>query len=171
MTTLRPATREDIPALLDIYNHAVIHTTASYDLQSVSLAARLEWFEQRQAAGWPIVVAEQQGKVVGYGSYGTFRDKPGYRLTVEHSIYVAPEQQSSGVGSLLMHWLIDHARTSGLHVMIGSIDADNTGSLRFHQRFGFVEVARMPQVGHKFGRWLDMVFVQLTLNDEAAPQP
>lgn len=167
--TLRPATRDDVSAILDIYNHAVIHTTASYDQEAVTLQQRLEWFDRRVKGQWPVVVAVAGGQVVGYGSYGTFRDKVGYSKTVEHSVYVAPGQQGKGVGTQILTWLINQARAEGYHVMLGSIDAENAGSLRFHAQQGFVEVARMPQVGYKFGRWLDMVFMQLTLNGEAAP--
>lgn len=104
---LRPATLEDAPALREIYNHAVTHTTASYDLEPVSLEERQGWLRARQAAGWPVVVAELEGEVTGYGSYGTFREKPAYRLSAEHSLYVSPTQQGRGVGSLLLSWLIE----------------------------------------------------------------
>lgn len=162
-TQVRPAVRADVPAILEIYNHAVAHTTASYDLEPQGLETRLAWFETRQQEGWPVLVAEQGGRVVGWSTYGRFRDKPGYRYSVEHSVYVAPDVQTTGLGTALMEPLIEQARQDGHHVMIAGVDADDAGSLRFHERLGFVQVAHFRQVGHKFGRWLDLVFLQLTL--------
>jgi len=166
---VRSAKRADLPAILEIYNHAVEHTTASYDLEPQTLAARTAWFKARQAQGWPVLVAVQAGQVAGWGSYGTFRDKPSYRHSVEHSVYVAPGVQGGGLGTALMHPLIERARQDGHHVMLGAVDAENAGSLRFHERLGFERVAHFRQVGHKFGRWLDMVFLQLLL--EHPPEP
>ncbi len=166
---VRSAERADLPAILDIYNHAVEHTTASYDLEPQTLAARTAWFETRQAQGWPVLVAVRAGLVVGWSSYGTFRDKPGYRHSVEHSVYVAPGVQGGGLGTALMRPLIARARQDGHHVMLGAVDAENAGSLRFHERLGFERAAHFRQVGHKFGRWLDMVFLQLLL--EQLPEP
>jgi L-amino acid N-acyltransferase len=160
---VRPAVHADVPAILDIYNHAVLHTTASYDLEPQALETRLVWFDLRMQEGWPVLVAEVGGRVVGWSTYGRFRDKPGYRHTVEHSVYIAPDVQATGLGTALMGPLIEQARQGGYHVMIAGVDADNVGSLRFHERLGFVQVAHFRQVGHKFGRWLDLVFLQLTL--------
>lgn len=160
---VRPAVRADVPAILAIYNHAVLHTTASYDLEPQALETRLAWFDARRQEGWLVLVAEQGGSVVGWSTYGRFRDKPGYRHSVEHSVYVAPDVHGRGLGTALMRPLIEQARQDGHHVMIAGVDADNAGSLRFHERLGFVPVAHFRQVGHKFGRWLDLVFLQLTL--------
>ena len=165
---VRPASRADVPAILAIYNHAVLHTTASYDLEPQVLETRLAWFDLRVQEGWPVLVAEQargarEDRVVGWSTYGRFRDKPGYRHSVEHSVYVAPDVQARGVGTALMRPLIERARQDGHHVMIAGVDADNAGSLRFHERLVFVSVAHFRQVGHKFGRWLDLVFLQLML--------
>ncbi|MVN88867.1 GNAT family N-acetyltransferase [Deinococcus sp. HMF7620] len=160
---VRPAFLRDVPAITAIYNHAVVHTTASYDLEPVTEASRLAWFEARQADGWPVWVAEQGGQVVGWATFGPFRAKPGYRFTAEHSVYVAPDAQGQGAGRLLMTTLIAEARQRGLHSLIGGVDAENTSSLAFHARLGFVPVAHFRQVGRKFDRWLDLVFVQLLL--------
>lgn len=161
--SVREAQHADVPAILDIYNDAVLHTTASYDLKPVPPESRYEWLQARQSKGFPVLVAQQRGDIVGFASYGPFREKAAYGATVEHSVYVQRDQRGGGVGQLLMEHLIARAQEQGLHVMLGGIDADNLGSLRFHQRLGFVEVARMPQVGRKFDRWLDLVFMQLTL--------
>ncbi len=166
--SIRPAADADLPAITAIYNDAGVGTTASYDLEPVSLDSRRSWFEQRSRAGFPIVVAELDGRVIGYASYGPFRDKAGYAYTVEHSVYVARDARQRGVGQALMADLVSHARDRGVHVMIGVLDADNAASIAFHRRLDFAEVARLPQVGRKFGRWLDVVMVQLTL---PVPEP
>lgn len=165
--TVRPARRDDVPAILDIYNHAVEHTTASYDLAPVSLASRLAWYDHKVDAGWPVLVAEHAGQVIGWATFGPFRDKPGYAHTVEHSVYVRDGHRGAGTGLALMTALIDDACARRHHVMIGGVDADNTGSLAFHERLGFTRVAHFRQVGRKFGRWLDLVFLQRPLTDHA----
>jgi phosphinothricin acetyltransferase len=117
-------------------------------------------------------VAEERGEVVGVAAFGAFRDivkRPGYRFTVENSIHVREDRWRSGIGRDLMHALIDEARRSGKHTMIAAIDAANEASIRFHERLGFEEVARMPELGAKFGRWLDLVLLQLRLDDRTAP--
>ncbi len=161
--SIRPAADADLPTITAIYNDAGVGTTASYDLEPVSLDSRRSWFEQRSAAGFPIVVAELDGRIVGYAAYGPFRDKAGYAYTVEHSVYVTRDARHSGVGHALMADLVARARDRGVHAMVGVLDADNAASIAFHRRLGFAEVARLPQVGRKFGRWLDVVMVQLTL--------
>ena len=165
MPLIRPATREDVPALLDIYNWAVLNTTASYDHAPVSLEERQRWFDEKRAGGWPVLVAEDAGRVLGWSTYGPFRAKVGYRHSVEHSVYVAPEVQGRGLGSALLTPLIEGARAEGRHVMIAGVDAENALSLRFHERHGFRPVGRFSQVGHKFGRWLDLIFLERRLDD------
>ena len=161
--TVRPATREDVPAILDIYNHAVIHTTATYDLEPVSLASRLAWFDEKAQSGWPVWVAEKAEEVLGWATYGPFRAKAGYDLTAEHSVYVRDGVRGQGVGRQLMLPLIEDARQRGLHVLIGGVDADNAGSIAFHEALGFDQGVRLREVGRKFDRWLDVQFMQLFL--------
>ncbi len=162
---VRPALRTDVPAIWNIYNAAVLNTTASYDLEPVSLDSRLVWFDHKRQAGWPVLVAEVHGEVVGWATFGPFREKAGYAGTVEHSVYVHEDHQGQGLGLQLMTALMDEARRGGFHVMLGGVDAENAGSLAFHERLGFVPVARFREVGRKFGRWLDLVFVQLQLSE------
>lgn len=162
--TIRPAAPADLPAILAIYNDAVLNTTASYDLEPSTLEQRAAWFDERARQGFPVIVAEASGVVVGFGSYGKFRDKPGYRHTVEHTVYVAPGRRGEGVGRALVAELIALARAQGKHAMVGGVDSENEGSLRFHLAMGFAEVARFHQVGHKFDRWLDIIFVELLLD-------
>lgn len=167
---VRAATRADVPAILEIYNHAVIHTTASYDLEPVSLESRLDWYDHKVQEGWPVLVSVNGDDVTGWATFGSFREKPGYRYTAEHSVYVRHDCRGEGVGQALMAAVIAEARTRGLHTLIGGVDADNAGSLAFHEGLGFTRVAHFRQVGHKFGRWLDLVFLQLDL-EQPTPRP
>ena len=156
---IRSANHEDLPAIVEIYNEGGVATTASYDVEPVTLEDRAAWFERLRNQGHPALVLEENGQVVGFASYGPFRDKAAYRHTVEHSVYVAEGSRSNGVGRMLLCALLDHARGRGVHVMLGVLDADNTASRAFHKSLGFIESAVLPEVGRKFGRWLDVVFV------------
>ena len=166
---VRPATEADLEAITAIYNDAILTTTASWDDEVVTLDNRREWLAEHGTEPNVTLVAEIDGEVVGFAGYGRFREKAGYDLTVEHSVYLRPAARGRGVGTRLLTELIDAATERGIHVMIGGLSADNVGSLRFHQRLGFVETARMPQVGKKFGRWLDLVFVQRILEERQRP--
>lgn len=161
--TIRPAQTSDLPAILAIYNEAVLHTTATYDNQPSTLEQRAEWFEARVQAGFPVFVAERDRVVIGYGTYGPFRPRYGYRYTGEHSIYVAPEWRGRRIGHALLAEVIDAARQQGMHSLIGVVDAENAASIRLHRSLGFVQVAHLREVGHKFGRWLDIVLLELLL--------
>ncbi len=162
---VRAATAGDVEAITRIYNHAVEHTTASWDLEPVSLDSRRQWFDEKQAGGWPVLVAEVAEQVVGWSTVGPFRPKDGYRHTVEHSVYVADGHRGMGLGRALLEPLIQACRQRGVRAIVGGLDAANTASLEFHRRLGFVESGRLPQVGRKFGRWLDLVFTVLVLED------
>jgi phosphinothricin acetyltransferase len=162
-TAIRPATMADLPALMAIYNHAVVHTTAIWNDTVVDRANRRAWYDARRKLGYPVLVAEVDGIVAGYGSFGDFRAFEGYRFSVEHSVYVAETMRRQGIASRLLEALVEEARRLGKHVMIAGVAADNDASIRLHLRHGFVETGRMPEVGIKFGRWLDLVFLQKTL--------
>jgi L-amino acid N-acyltransferase len=164
---LRDAVAGDLPATLAIYNELIDSTTVAWTERPQSPDERRAWFEEQQRRGFPTLVAADGGEVVGMTSYGDFRDSvhwPGYRFTVEHSIHVRADRRGTGLGRLLLQELISRAQRNGIHVMVAGIDAANTGSIRFHERLGFAEVARMPETGHKFGRWLDLVLMQRTLH-------
>ena len=152
-----------LPGILAIYNHAVEHSTAIWNDVLVDLENRREWWRARAQAGFPIFVAVADDDVLGYASYGPFRPFDGYRLTVEHSVYVEEGARRRGVASALLAALEEHARAAGMHVMVGGIAADNKPSLRLHQKLGFEESARMKEVGQKFGRFLDLVLMQKLL--------
>jgi L-amino acid N-acyltransferase YncA len=162
MTRIRPATEADLPAILSIYNDAVMKTTAIWNEAPSDLESRHLWLAARRKAGFPVLVADEDG-VQGYGSFGEFRPFDGFRHTVEHSVYVLDEAQGKGLGRMLLGALIEEARGMGKRVMIGAIDASNYGSLALHENMGFEETGRLPGVGEKFGKRLDLVLVQLML--------
>jgi phosphinothricin acetyltransferase len=159
---VRPATHADLPAILEIYNDAVLHTTASYDYEPRTLENRVAWFEDHQKSNYPVFVAvDEAGHAAGWSSLSRFHDRFGYRFTTENSVYVAADQRGKGIGKLLLAPLIESARTQGLHAIIAVIDAQNEASLRLHARFGFEKVGHFKQTGFKFGRWLDVVYMEL----------
>jgi L-amino acid N-acyltransferase YncA len=161
---VRDAGEEDLPAILAIYNNAVLTETSIWNDGIADLEDRRAWWQARLSRGFPLYVADADGAVAGYGTFGDFRPHQGYRFTVEHSIYVAASAQRRGIGSVLLTRLISEARRLNMHAMVGGIAADNTASIALHARFGFVERGRMPQVGYKFGRWLDLVLMQKLLD-------
>lgn len=160
---IRNATVEDLPQILEIVNHAILHTTSNYLYEVQTVENQLQWFEEKKSKQFPIIVADYNGTAVGFGTYGTFREKIGYQFTVEHSVYVAPEFIGKGIGKQLLLALIVLAKDGGYHTMIGGIDAANTGSIDFHRKFGFIETGIIKEVGFKFGKWLDLQFMQLIL--------
>jgi L-amino acid N-acyltransferase YncA len=160
---VRAAAETDLGAILAIHNDAILSTTAIWYEKEADLESRRVLLADRRARDYPFLVADDGGEIVGYASFGDFRPADGYRHTVEHSIYVRRDRYRRGIGRLLMPPLMDAARVLGKHVMVGGIEASNEASLRLHARLGFVEVARMPEVGTKFGRWLDLVLMQKML--------
>lgn len=161
--TIRPAQIKDIPAILEIVNYNILNSTAVYDYDPKTLGDMELWLTEKQEANWPVIVAESEGIVMGYATYGTFRTKAGYRFTVEHSVYVSENHNGKGIGKLLLLELIALAKVEGYHTMIGGIDADNKGSIEFHKKFGFVDNGTIKEAGFKFERWLDVTFMQLIL--------
>ncbi|WP_417941306.1 GNAT family N-acetyltransferase [Flavobacterium sp. RS13.1] len=160
---LRQATLTDLDKILNIVNHSILHTTANYSYEIQDLEAQKKWFEDKKFKNLPVIVADLDNEVVGFGSYGQFREKVGYQYTVEHSVYVVDHVIGKGIGSKLLTELIRLAKEQGYHVMIGAIDADNAGSISFHEKFGFVATGTIREVGYKFDHWLDLVFMQLIL--------
>lgn len=161
---IRPASLADVPAILDIYNWAVFNTAATYDYEPHTLAQRIEWFSAHQRDAYPVWVAEANGQVVGWSSLSRYKERVGYRFTAEDSIYIAPAFHGQGLSKRLLPPLLDAARAMNLHVIVAGVDSENEASLRLHTRFGFEQVARFKQVGYKFGRWLDVIYLELVLN-------
>jgi phosphinothricin acetyltransferase len=164
---IRPAAENDLPAILDIYNDAVLNTVATADYEPQTLEMRREWFDLRVQKGLPIFVAEDEaGRVVGWSALSPYHGRIGYRFTAETSIYVAADRRGQGIGRALLPPLIEAARQGGLHALIASIDGSNEASIRLHAAFGFEKVGYMKEVITKFGRWLDVVYMERLLSDQ-----
>ena len=157
--SVRDATFADLPRILAITNQAITDTTALWTITPATLETRGAWMSDRLAAGLPVLVAEADGEVVGFGSFGPFRPFDGYLHTVEHSLYVDPAWQGRGLGRALLATLVARAEAMGRHAMVAGIEAGNTASIRLHERAGFVASGTLPQVGRKFERWLDLTFM------------
>ncbi len=163
MITVRHATENDLPQILDIYNDIILHTTAVYYYEPHTLEMRKAWFEGRQREGFPVFVAEEEDVILGLSSIGPFRVPTAYQYSVENTVHVATAARGRGVGKLLMTPIIEAAGQMKMHTIIAGIDASNEVSLHLHKSFGFIEVAHFKQVGYKFDRWLDLKFLQLML--------
>lgn len=173
---VRNATLEDIPAITEIYNEAVENGKAIWNEVVVGNEDRVEWWRERTGKGFPVLVVEDDeegshsgGDVVGYATYGRFREYHGYRYTVEHSVYIRSDQRGKGVAVPLMERLIERAKEGGQHVLVAAIEGSNQPSIRLHEKLGFEMVGEMKEVGIKFGQWLNLVLMQLKLNDDSAP--
>jgi L-amino acid N-acyltransferase len=159
---IRDATEGDLPGILAIYNHVIAHTTAVYTETPAPMEDRQAWFAARRAARLPVLVADDGG-VIGFASFGDFRPWPGYARSVEHSVHVREDARGRGVGGALVRRLIEEARARDKHVMVGGIDAANAASIALHRKLGFVEAGILREVARKFGRWLDLLFMQKML--------
>lgn len=163
---VRDALDGDMPVVRDLYNALIPTTTIAWTETRETVRARMAWFRAQQRAGNPVLVAEQAGTVVGFASYASFRGEgrwPGYRHTVEHTIHIDQDHWGRGLGRVLLEALMERARAADIHVMVAAVDAENAESVRFHERLGFSVVGRMPEVGRKFDRWLDLVLMQRIL--------
>lgn len=167
MASIRNATLADAAAIAAIYNHAVENSTAIWNDITVDAQNRAEWLATRQADGFPVLVSvNDMDTVTGFASYGAFRPHDGYRHTVELSLYVDTTQRGQGIGRTLLMALIEHAQGSQVHVMVGAIEASNAASIALHKSLGFQHTGTLPQVGTKFGRWLDLAFLTRVLTPE-----
>ena len=161
---IRPAILEDLPGILEIYNEAVLNTTATYDYEPRTLEHRRAWFEDHAKNNYPVfVAADPAGRVVGWSALNRYHDRMGYRFTAENSVYVAADQRGKGIGKLLMPPLISGARERAFRAVLAAIDAENDVSIRLHAAFAFERVGHFKQVGYKFGRWLDVVYMERLL--------
>ena len=161
---IRPAEERDLPTILAIHNSAIAETAAIWTDEPVDLEERRQWWRGQVDSGLPVLVADMGGVCAGYATYGPYRPKYGYRYTHSVSIYVDATYQRRGLASALLGALEEHARRNDVHVLIGGIEADNAASIALHAKHGFVETARMPEVGRKFDRWLDLVLMQKILD-------
>ena len=160
---VRPAAEADLPAILALHNHHIVHTLSIWRYAPVDLTERRAWFEERQSKGCPVLVADEGGEAVGYASYGPFRTGEGYGRTVENSIYVRGDRQGRGIARTLMLALIDAAKAQDRHVMVAGIGLPNEASVRLHESLGFSEAGRLKEIGWKFNRPLDLLLMQRIL--------
>lgn len=152
--------------IMAIFNEVILNSTALYEYAPRTPEVILAWFASKRAAGFPIIGAiDDTGHLLGFASWGNFRNFPAYQHTVEHSIYLHAEHRGQGVGRLLLAALIQRAQDSGLHMLVAGIDASNQASQRLHLQFGFQAAGVLHEVGYKFGRWLDLAFYQLKLGN------
>jgi phosphinothricin acetyltransferase len=162
--TVRDATTADAADLLAIHNEAVRTTTAIWDEAEVDLGDRSAWLAGRLSSGLPVLVAEVDGAGAGYAAYGPWRERSGYRHTVENSLYVLASHHGQGLASALFDALLARARQADVHRMVAMIESGNTVSIDLHVRRGFRTVGQLPEVGRKFDRWLDLTILQLDLH-------
>lgn len=160
---IRDAGEDDLPGILEIYNDAVRHSTAIWNDQPVDLENRRNWLNSQRDKDYPVLVAANDERVLGYAAYFAWRPHDGFRNTVENSVYVRDGERGAGIGRQLMQRLIEHARETDRHVMVAAIESGNRDSIHLHQQLGFIHVGQLREVGQKFGRWLDLTFMQLNL--------
>ncbi len=164
---IRDAEAADLPGLLAIYNDVIATSTAIYSDLPTTLEERTSWWRARIGMGYPVLVAVDESGILGFSTFGDFRTWPGYRFTVEHSVHVRADTRGRGVGKELVKALFPRAAALDKHVMIAGVDAANEASIRFHERLGFEKSGHLREVGHKFDRWLDLVFLQRWINRPA----
>jgi len=156
--------------ILDIFNDAIVNSTALYEYKTRTLDDMVQWFADKTRGNYPVHgLVDEHSTLMGFASYGVFRARPAYKYTVEHSVYVHPAHRGKGVGKVLMEALIQNARQQGYHVLIGGVDASNTASVALHEKLGFILAGTLHQTGFKFGQWLDLAFYQLTLDTPLSP--
>lgn len=160
---IRAANKNDLPIILELMNFAILNTSAIYELEPRDQSFIETWFSQKQNDKFPVLIYETEGKTVAFGSYGNFRSGAAYDSSVEHSVHVHQDFQGKGIGKKLLQRLIELAKKEGRHAMIAGIDSENKTSLQFHSKMGFQEKGRFPEIAFKFGKWLDLVLMQLSL--------
>lgn len=170
MIAIRTATEKDLPQLLEIYNDIILNTTAVYHYKPHTIEMRKEWFELKKQQGFPVFVAEDNKQIVGFSTISPFRAWAAYKYSAENSVYVASDQRGKGIGKQLLLPLIEASEKLNMHTIIAAIDATNEASIALHEHFGFQEVGYFKQVGYKFGKWLDLKFLQLILTTPEKPE-
>jgi len=164
-------TEKQLPEILDIFNEAILNSTALYDYKPRTMENMKTWYAAKQQGNFPIIgVFDPSEKLLGFTSFGSFRNWPAYKYSVEHSIYIRSDRRGEGLGKLLLRAIIKNAEEQDYHVLIGGIDASNTASIHLHEMEGFVLSGTIRQAGFKFGKWLDLSFYQLTLKTPENPK-
>ena len=167
---LRSCTEEQLPEILDIYNEAILNTTALYDYKTRTMETMDAWYAEKIKGNYPIIGAfDEQNTLLGFATYGQFRVRPAYKYTIEHSVYVRTDKRGAGLGKILLNELILKATQQDYHVLMGVIDSLNETSIYLHQKAGFTFCGTLKEVGYKFGKWLDADFYQLALKTPLNP--
>jgi phosphinothricin acetyltransferase len=167
---IRYAQAADIGAILDIYNDAILNTTSVYYYRPHTIEDRLSWYEKKISDGFPVLVFEENNHVIGFATFGPYRDRPAYKYTVEHSVYVHKDHRGRGVGTRLTMDLIKIANKRGYATMIAGIDSSNEASRAMHGNLGFTNCGTVKRVGYKFGKWLDVTFYESELQGPTTPE-
>ena len=162
LTLLRDAERSDLPTIVEIYNDAILTSTATFEESTQTVESRRDWFNSH-GGGYPLIVAESNGNVIGFCSLSLFQKNSGYRNTAELTVYVERENRRKGIATMLMTEILERAKKIGFHAIISSISYDNLPSVKLHERFGFEKVAHLKEVGFKFSRWQDTCYYELIL--------
>ena len=168
-TIIDNASRQDLPQILAIYNEVIRNSTAVYSEEEFTQARGAAWFDSKAGNGFPLIVARDAAGIAGFGTFGEFRAWPCYRHTVEHSVHVRVDRRGQGLGRTLVVELLARAVAAAKHVMIAGIDADNAVSIGLHRSLGFTSVGHFHEVGFKFGRWLDLIFMECILSQTKPP--
>ena len=166
---IREATKYDLGDILEIYNDAILNTTAVYDYQAHTLEDRVFWYENKRQAGYPILVFEKDAKVVAYATFGPFRAWPAYKYTIEHSVYVHQDYCGTGIATQMMQEIIKIATGREYATLVAGIDAANESSIKLHKKLGFEFSGTIKKAGFKFNQWLDLAFYQLELKGPKKP--
>jgi len=167
---IREAKESDVLRILEIFNEALIHSTSVYAYEPATLKDQLDWFHHKMDEGYPVYVGVENELVIGYATYGSFRTRPAYKYTIEHSVYVDVHHRNKGYGKVLLKFLIDKATESGYKTMVGGIDSANLASIQLHLECGFSYSGMIHNAGYKFGKWLDLAFYQLDLEGPTSPE-
>ncbi|MBL3658943.1 GNAT family N-acetyltransferase [Fulvivirga sediminis] len=161
--SVRTAEKRDVSKILEIVNYEIKNSTVIYDYEERTYDYQLDWYETKRRDDMPVLVAEKDEEVLGFGTFGIFRPWAAYKHSAEHSIYIHKDSRGLGIGKILMTELINAAEEKGFHTMIAGVDSSNESSIEFHKKFGFKEIGQFKEVGYKFDRWLDLTFLQLLL--------
>lgn len=166
---IREASENDLKSILEIYNDAILNTTAIYAYKIQTLEEKKQWYEKKKQDGYPLLVFEENDKVVGFATFGPFREWPAYKYTIEHSIYVHKDYRKHGIATKLMKEIIKIANKREYATLVAGIDASNEGSIKMHEKMGFKYSGTVTKAGFKFGKWLDLAFYQLNLAGPKMP--
>lgn len=168
---LQECTEKQLPEILAIFNDAILNSTALYDYNVRTMDMMNNWYADKIRLNNPIIGAfDSENQLLGFATYGSFRVRPAYKYTVEHSVYVRADKRGLGLGKLLLQQIIEKAKEQNFHVLVGVIDTLNQVSVKLHENEGFKLIGVMEQVGYKFGKWLDAAFYQIILNTPNEPQ-